>query len=283
LLEFMHDYRDLDAIMLDGKAPESRPGRGGGGTLKHYAEIIADIATLAKWTRDDIDPDTMRVAVFPPYVVQIFRKLPAAMLAARFGRGEPLLRASGEFYHLHPEGLGAFVYGTQLRDAGHLDEAERVLLEGLDLPSYLNCRRIGRLMTIIVEEERLSKPNPPEGLRERLRNNIRAYLAVNPPGDVSRYAYLFNTSLRIPDLALSRSITSDWMSHAPTDPEALAAQANVELRSDAFGPAITLSRKALEQKPEHEAARAVLDAAVPRLREQAARLTPSETSETDKP
>jgi serine/threonine protein kinase len=276
MLDFTYGYRDVDAVMLDGRAPANQPARTGGPSFWHYSHVIGDIAKLAGWVRGDIDPEKMNVATFPPHMVHAMRSFPLALAASYLGRNDGLLRASAELYRVHPEGVAAFYYGSRLFEAGRFEEAERVLIEGARLPQFVDCPRMLRLMTLVVEQQLLNQPNPPAELLERVRGNIRAFMAINPPGDISRHAFLAGLARRISDVELERSIAVERARLAPADPDALAMLASVELRGKSHGNAITLARRVLEQAPEHKAARAVLNAAIPKLREQARLLAPEQ-------
>ena len=275
LIEFLYNYRDFDAVMLDGRAPEKKPaGRGGGGTLPHYAAILGDIAEIAAAVRGDIDTETMSVAAFPPHLVRAVRPFPLALIAATLGRREPLLRAAEELHRVHPEGAVALFYAFKLMEEQRLEDAERIFLEAADLPHQMNCKRMTQLGAIVVERQMLDRKNAPADLKERIRANIRAYMKLNPPGDHSRFPFLIQLAFDVADFDLARSITADWIRQAPADPDALAWRATTELRSQSFGNAITSAREALRRKPDHSLAHAVLDKAPARLREQVRTLIP---------
>jgi serine/threonine protein kinase/Flp pilus assembly protein TadD len=274
LVEFLYKYRDMDAVWLDGRVPDTKPPRRRWTDLSPYAEALGTMAQFFAWARQDVDAESMHVAVFPPYLVRAMRPFPAAVAASYFGRHEPLLRAAEGLYRAHPEGVTALFYGTKLFQAKRLDEAERIYLRAATLPQFLNCRRLCRLGALFVENELMRLGDPPADLKERVRTNIRAFLDEPPSKDMFYATILVSLALRVDDPGLARTIALQWVVRAPEDPNARAWLAEVELRAHAFGNAIESAREALRQDPNHGRAKRLLATATARLRDQARTLAP---------
>jgi tetratricopeptide (TPR) repeat protein len=269
MVKFTDRYHDLDALLLD------RPESARGGDILRFIPIFLEAYRTFPSSSESIDSDRMSVIDFPPHMARRLSPLVPKILLAEIGLRGPLLRELKTVFREFSLAELAFVRGGLLFEEGRYKDAEEATLQAIESPSLVNIRRMARLGALKAEYELLKRPAPSPELRDRVRRNIQAFVAMGE-ADPSRVKVLVDLALHIGDVDLARSALTGWEHRVPGDPEALAVRASVEFEGESYPRAITAARQALRAKPRHSGAQFWLGRSVTRLREQASALAPAE-------
>jgi hypothetical protein len=286
-------WHDLDTLLLD-----QQPGL----VRNDFRFLLEFFQTLSIFrNRMKIDSDRMIFIDFPPLLAHwLHRHGPTLLQMLILNYGPPLLRGLilnrgalrgeiDEALRVFPTGLCALIRADLLFEEGKYEDAEKAFIQAAEMPSVVKFCRMARFMALVAQVKLLGQTTPPAALRDRVRQNIQAIMALGD-ADPERAQYMAGlAAVLIGELDLARSILAEWERRSPRDHEAWAWRAFIERIGGSYGRSMTAAQEALRLKPGHWPAlaslklksghwlaRASLNRSMEQLREQARALAPPE-------
>jgi tetratricopeptide (TPR) repeat protein len=185
-----------------------------------------------------------------------------------------------------PEGFRLFVYGLALMDRAmdYLDahgtspphgdrvraliaEAGAAHVKAAETPGLLDVRAYaleGAIMAYTVAGRPGWAADPDPKMLQKVADLLRARLKEPEPIPLVNIDYMARAAKHA-DLTSARVILDEWLRRSPDDPTALRHRAEVELKSEAYRPALVAAEKLLAREPDNAAARSVRNQARAKL------------------
>jgi tetratricopeptide (TPR) repeat protein len=210
----------------------------------------------------------------PPVLVKGLGRLPALLPRFFLGDYGPIIEASSQAVHVHPDGFLYYWLGLLLAENARWTEAEAAFLAATEKSSLIPVRRQALIGAVFAEYMLFDEASPPE-LQARIVKNLRQLEPLGRFGPAEA-KNLGPIAFQFGEFAVARRIVTDWEQQAPDDPNMLRTRAAVELAEGAYGRAIKDANKVLDKWPDDKRALDYRAKAITSLRKSAASLAPDE-------
>jgi tetratricopeptide (TPR) repeat protein len=264
MVNMLQQLRGLEEVLIGD------PNRVPLETAKRLLPVITSIAAEARALQHPDDGAGPGLLLpIPPVLTKAFQQPLKVMPLAWFGSSARAVEALDKAFQVHPDALLAFARGILVLDTEKFPEAERAFLDAAGAFSLIPLRRVSLFAAVHCEWERASRePASRNELMARALQNTRTLLELGPPSPFQA-ALLAPLAIEAGELDLARRILAEWERQAPQDLLLLKKRLAVELKAQAYGPAIAVADKYLERQPGDADVSRARTEAIERLRRQA--------------